>query len=88
MSVVSSESISLVNLRNSLGDVIAEVGYTQRRATVSKNGKPVAAIVSIEDLEMLERLEERADIEALRQAEADDDGTRISWKDFLAGKEL
>ncbi len=35
---------------------------------------------------MLERLEERADIEALRQAEADDDGTRISWEDFLAGK--
>ena len=44
----------------------------------------VAAIVSIEDVELLDELEMRADIEALRQARAEDDGTRISLEEFLA----
>lgn len=44
----------------------------------------MAAIVSIEDVELLDELEMRADVEALRQARAEDDGTRISLEEFLA----
>nr|WP_314744394.1 prevent-host-death protein [uncultured Corynebacterium sp.] len=47
-------------------------------------GKEVAAIVPIEDVELLDELEMRADVEALRQARAEDDGTRISLEEFLA----
>ncbi|WP_082469884.1 type II toxin-antitoxin system prevent-host-death family antitoxin [Curtobacterium sp. S6] len=82
----SAESISLGKLRNSLEEVIDGVSCTQQRITVSKNGKPVAVIVSIADLKLLERLEDQADIEALRQTESEDDGVRISWEDFLAGR--
>jgi hypothetical protein len=38
----------------------------------------------IEDVELLDELEMRADVEALRQARAEDDGTRISLEEFLA----
>ena len=47
-------------------------------------GKEGAAIVPIEDVELLDELEMRADVEALRQARAEDDGTRISLEEFLA----
>lgn len=47
-------------------------------------GKEVAAIVPIEDVELLDELEMCADVEALRQARAEDDGTRISLEEFLA----
>ena len=38
----------------------------------------------IEDVELLDELEMRADVEALRQARAEDDGTRISLEEILA----
>lgn len=44
----------------------------------------VAVIVPIEDVELLDELEMRADVEALRQARAEDDGTGISLEEFLA----
>lgn len=79
--------IPLVALRNTLGDVVNRVGFGHERATITKNGKPVAALIPIEDLELLDRLEEQADLEALRQARAQDDGTRIPLRDFIASLE-
>jgi len=38
-------------------------------------------MVSVEDLEVLEALEDRLDIEAADRAMAEDDGTRISAED-------
>lgn len=78
------KSISLVTLRKSLGDIISRVNFTHDRTLISRNGKSVAAIVPVEDLELLESLENRADIEALRQARREDDGTRVSLEEFLA----
>lgn len=40
--------------------------------------------MSIEDVELLDELEMRADVEALRQARAEDDGTRILLEELLA----
>lgn len=53
---------------------------------VPEHGDSPTAKASDIDPELLERLEDQADIEVLRKAEADDDGVRISWEDFLAGK--
>lgn len=80
--------IPLVSLRKSLGDVISRVGFGHERTTISKNGKDIAAIIPIEDLELLNQLETQADLVALREARAEDDGTRISLADFKAGKEI
>lgn len=88
MTLTASPIVSLVNLRKSLGDVINRAGFGHERTYVSKNGKTIAAIVPIEDVELLDALEDRADLEALREARREDDGTRISWKDFLAGRDV
>ena len=54
-------TIQLVELRNRLGDTINEITYTGRRLTITRNGKPAAALICIEDLELLEALELKRD---------------------------
>ena len=76
--------ISLGQLRGNLGDTVNRVAFADERVFITRNGKKVAAIVSIEDVELLDELEMRADVEALRQARAEDDGTRISLEELLA----
>ena len=44
------------DVRANFGDVINRAAYSKERITVTKNGKPVAVIVSIEDLKVLEDL--------------------------------
>ena len=86
MTSVEPDAVSLVALRNSLGDIVNEVTYGNHSRIISKNGKPVAAIISIDELELLEKLEEKADLAALEEARAEDDGERISLDDFLQRK--
>jgi len=76
--------ISLGQLRGNLGDTVNRVAFADERVFITRNGKKVAAIVSIEDVELLDELEMRADVEALHQARAEDDGTRISLEELLA----
>lgn len=76
--------VTLANLRKSLGEVIGRVAFGNERTTISKNGKTVAAIVPIEDLERLEQLELDEDSKALDAALAEDDGQRIDFDDYLA----
>lgn len=80
----SMNSVSLVDLRKSLGDIINRVSFAHERTSVSKHGKTVAVIVPVEDFELLEHLETQADIEALHEARQEDDGTRTTLEDFLS----
>ena len=45
---------SLADAKARLSEIIKSAETTHERTVVTKNGKPVAAIVSIEDLEALE----------------------------------
>jgi len=71
-------AVSLGELRKDLGEVVNRATLAGERIAVTCHGKTVAAIVSVEDLELLDAWERRADLEALRQARYEDDGTRIS----------
>ncbi|RSZ61204.1 type II toxin-antitoxin system Phd/YefM family antitoxin [Corynebacterium hylobatis] len=79
-------AISLGELRRDLGEVVNRATFAGERTAVTRHGKAVAAIVSVEDLALLDELERRADLEALRQARREDDGTRIPLDDFLNGQ--
>lgn len=60
-------TLSLRDLRNHLGAVVREVGYTGHEAIITDNGREVAVIISLDDYE---RLHEHADIaDALRLRE-------------------
>ena len=64
-------TINVVNIRSNLADTINRVAYQGERVTLERRGKGVAALVSMEDLALLERLEDAADAKAARKALAE-----------------
>ena len=51
--------------------MINRVTYAKDRVRITRRGKQVAAVVPIEDLELLERLEDEIDIREAQKALAD-----------------
>ncbi len=78
--------LSTTEARNQFADAINRVSYRGERIVLDRNGKDVAALVSIEDLELLELLEDRMDIEAARKAMADKE--TVSWESLKKELEL
>jgi prevent-host-death family protein len=54
--------------RQSFSDILNRAAYRGERVIVHRGKKPVAAVVPIEDLELLEKLEDEIDIAAAREA--------------------
>lgn len=50
--------IGMVGLRAATSDIVHRVSYTGERFLITNAGKPVAAIVSIEDLRKVEAVDE------------------------------
>ena len=80
--------------------VVAEIGEALRRAltertrvALAEDGQPVAAVIPIEDLYLLLRLEDeeldRIDLEEIRKAEAEPGGQEfIPWEQIKADLDL
>ncbi|HVR75616.1 MAG TPA: type II toxin-antitoxin system Phd/YefM family antitoxin [Planctomycetota bacterium] len=60
--------VSTSRIRKGLSDTINRVAYGGERIVLERRGKPIAAIVSLEDVELLERLEDKADVRAAKKA--------------------
>jgi prevent-host-death family protein len=61
-------------VRDTFGDTLNRVAFKGERIVLERHGKAVAALVSVEDLELLEALEDRLDVDAVRAAR-DEPGT-------------
>jgi prevent-host-death family protein len=61
-------TINVVKIRSRLADTINRVAYQGERVVLERRGKGVAAMVSMEDLALLEKLEDEADAKAARKA--------------------
>ena len=81
--------LNVVELRQSLADILNRAEYQGERIVIHRRGKDAAAIIPIEDLKLLERLiedaEDRLDAEAGRAALAESD-ERIPHKRKSAGR--
>ncbi len=64
--------------RERFADVLDEVSVKGERIVLQRHGKAVAAVISPDDFELLEALEDRYDVESVRQALAESD-ERIPW---------
>jgi prevent-host-death family protein len=60
--------VAATALRSMFADTINRVAYQGERIALERHGKTVAALVSAEDLELLEALENRIDLAAARKA--------------------
>ena len=60
--------VAASKLRTTISDLLDRVVHHGERIAVERYGKPVAALVSPEDLELLEAIEDRIDIAAARKA--------------------
>jgi prevent-host-death family protein len=70
--------VPLSTARDSLAEMVNRVRFGGERLTLTRRGRPVAAVVSVEDAELLERLEDAADLEAARRALAEP-GDPVEW---------
>jgi len=69
--------------RDHLGEVVAKVEHAHERAILTRHGRPVAAVVSLEDLRALEEVEDEADRLAAREALASEE-RRVPHGEILA----
>ena len=76
-----TRTISTGELRQRLADMLNQARYAKDRIIVERNGKPIAAIISLEDLQTYEALEDATDIAAADAAKAEKGGKPL--EEFL-----
>lgn len=64
--------------RTEFSDALNRVAYKGERIVLSRRGKDVAVLVTVEDLALLEEMEDRMDVEAARKALKEKG--RIPWE--------
>lgn len=72
MAVENASTRSTVGqVREQFADILNRVAYRGERVVIERRGKSVAVMVPIADLELLERLEDRIDLDVARAALAE-----------------
>jgi prevent-host-death family protein len=70
--------------RDELPDLVARAAYAHERTVIAKRGRPLAALISMDELALLERLLEehrdRLDAEAADRVMADDSDEIIPFR--------
>lgn len=66
--------VSAAEARTIFGELMARVSYGGERIIVKRRGKPLVAMISIEDLRRLEAMEDARDAELLKLAKETSEG--------------
>jgi prevent-host-death family protein len=75
-------TINISKMKDTLSEVLNRAAYGRERIVVASRGKPKAAVISIEDLELLEELE---DALAAREAREEyERGETVSLEQLIA----
>jgi prevent-host-death family protein len=73
--------IAASEAREKFATILNEVAFGGERVLLHRHGKDVAAVVPIEDLELLEALEDKMDLDTARKALAEK-GSRVKWDEL------
>ena len=68
MSSEEEQAVSATEARSELSDLISQAQYSEERTILTRHDKPVAALVSMEDLKALRKLEDATDVARAREA--------------------
>jgi prevent-host-death family protein len=66
-------NVSTSKARVDFAEMINQVAYRGERIVLDRHGKPIAAIIPIDDLTFLEEIENHMDIDAAKRALAESD---------------
>jgi prevent-host-death family protein len=81
-----ADEIPASQARGDFAEVINRAAYGKRRVVLTRRGKKLAAVIPVEDLELLERLEDRVDLDDARKA-LKERGS-LSWEKLKADLKL
>jgi len=70
--------VPIEELRLNMADTINRAAFRNERVILSRHGKPVAALVSVADVELLEALEDRDDLRAALKARKEKGGVTLA----------
>lgn len=78
-------TVSAEKARNSFSEIISHTAFSKERFVITRNGKKLAAIIPVEELELLERIMDRIEdeIDAMEIESALDEkrqGKTIPWE--------
>ncbi len=71
------KQVTASTARASFAEIVSKAEYAGERTVVHRRKRPVAAVVPIEDLELLERIEDQIDLDDARKAL--EEVGRIPW---------
>ena len=75
-----SAKVTTAEARKNLADIVNKVAYNKEPVVLTRRGQDVAALVSMEEFELLQQIEDHIDIEDARQALAES-GDNIAAED-------
>lgn len=79
--IVMYHRLATTRAREKFADILNDVAFKGERILLHRHGKDVAAVISAEDLALLEQLEEHADLEAIREA-LREGGPNVRWSEL------
>jgi prevent-host-death family protein len=82
-------TMTVVQARSNFGELLTRAAYSNERTLVTRNGKPLAAIVSARDLKvLLQALEDAEDIREARKARKEVQETGVTYSLEEVAREL
>lgn len=77
--------VSITEARDDLAELLNRAAYGKERLVLTRHGKKLVAVIPFEDLQALEALENRRDIQKADAARREAEGQpRVSWKQVKA----
>jgi prevent-host-death family protein len=78
-------TLEATKAKDTFSDTVNRAAYGKERIILTRRGKPMAALVPMEDIELLNELENAADAEDVRLAhEEAAQGKVVAWEDVKA----
>jgi len=82
-----NKTITTADARKNFADIVNTVAYGKEPVVLTRRGQEIAALISIEELQLLQMIEDHIDIEDAKKA-LDEPGENISADDFWKELEL
>jgi len=76
-----NRTITTADARKNFADIVNTVAYGKEPVVLTRRGQEIAALISIEELQLLQKIEDFIDIEDARKA-LEEPGENISADEF------